>query len=43
VVKFKVDVCKDLSVVDELGNRKVALGSHTLHVGDLTHALSLKV
>jgi xylan 1,4-beta-xylosidase len=43
VVKFKVDVCKDLSVVDELGNRKVALGSHTLHVGDLKHALSLKV
>ncbi|TVU16304.1 hypothetical protein EJB05_39861 [Eragrostis curvula] len=43
VVAFKVDVCKDLSVVDELGNRKVALGSHTLHVGDLKHMLSLKV
>ncbi|KAL5213764.1 hypothetical protein ABZP36_002916 [Zizania latifolia] len=43
VVAFKVDVCKELSVVDELGNRKLALGSHTLHVGDLKHTLTLKV
>ncbi|XP_039774199.1 beta-D-xylosidase 4-like isoform X3 [Panicum virgatum] len=43
VVAFKVDVCRDLSVVDELGNRKVALGSHTLHVGDLKHTLDLRV
>ncbi|XP_064965802.1 beta-D-xylosidase 4-like [Musa acuminata AAA Group] len=42
-VVFKVDVCKDLSVVDELGNRKLALGSHVLHVGSLKHSLSLKV
>ncbi|KAG8066432.1 hypothetical protein GUJ93_ZPchr0004g38187 [Zizania palustris] len=42
-VAFKVDVCKDLSVVDELGNRKVALGSHTLHVGDLKHTLTLRI
>ncbi|KQJ84878.1 beta-D-xylosidase 4 [Brachypodium distachyon] len=43
VAAFKVDVCKDLSVVDELGNRKVALGGHTLHVGDLKHTLNLGV
>nr|CAB3488426.1 unnamed protein product [Digitaria exilis] len=43
VVAFKVDVCRDLSVVDELGNRKVALGSHTLHVGDLKHTIDLRV
>ena len=43
MVAFKVDVCRDLSVVDELGNRKVALGSHTLHVGDLKHTLDLRV
>ncbi|CAL5014610.1 unnamed protein product [Urochloa decumbens] len=43
VVAFKVDVCRDLSVVDELGNRKVALGSHTLHVGDLKHTINLRV
>ncbi|KAK3419891.1 hypothetical protein EUGRSUZ_G00649 [Eucalyptus grandis] len=42
-VQFKVDVCKDLSVVDELGGRKVALGTHVLHVGDLKHALSVQI
>jgi len=41
LVSFKVDVCNDLSVVDELGNRKVALGKHMLHVGDLKHPLSV--
>ncbi|KAK7328198.1 hypothetical protein VNO77_22300 [Canavalia gladiata] len=33
-VRFKVDVCKDLSLIDELGNRKVPLGQHVLHVGE---------
>ncbi|KAE9595085.1 hypothetical protein Lal_00041252 [Lupinus albus] len=42
-VRFKVDVCKDLSVVDELGNRKVPLGQHLLHVGNLKHALSVRI
>ncbi|XP_010065529.2 beta-xylosidase/alpha-L-arabinofuranosidase 2 [Eucalyptus grandis] len=42
-VQFKVDVCKDLSVVDELGHWKVALGTHVLHVGDLKHALSVQI
>ncbi|KAF8377229.1 hypothetical protein HHK36_030603 [Tetracentron sinense] len=43
VVKFKVDVCKDLSVTDELGSRKVVLGSHVLHVGSLTHSLNVRI
>lgn len=43
LVKFKVDVCKDLSVVDEAGNKKVALGQHMLHVGDLKHTLSIRI
>ncbi|KAK4254305.1 hypothetical protein QN277_009707 [Acacia crassicarpa] len=43
LVKFKVDVCKDLSVVDEQGNKKVALGQHMLHVGDLKHPLSIRI
>uniref|UniRef100_A0A5B7B1T3 Putative Beta-D-xylosidase 4 n=1 Tax=Davidia involucrata TaxID=16924 RepID=A0A5B7B1T3_DAVIN len=43
VVTFKVDVCKDLSVVDELGNRKVALGRHLLHVGSVTHSLNVRI
>ncbi|KAK9130044.1 hypothetical protein Sjap_010531 [Stephania japonica] len=43
IMKFKVDVCKDLSVVDEVGSRKVALGSHVLHVGSLRHSLSVAI
>ncbi|XP_054799992.1 beta-xylosidase/alpha-L-arabinofuranosidase 2-like [Prosopis cineraria] len=43
LVRFKVDVCKDLSVADEVGKRKVALGQHLLHVGDLMHLLSVRV
>jgi len=42
-VEFKVDVCRHLSVADELGNRKVALGTHQLHVGDLKHLLVVRV
>ncbi|KAK7302497.1 hypothetical protein RJT34_13387 [Clitoria ternatea] len=42
-VRFKVDVCKDLSVVDELGNRKVPLGEHLLHVGNLKHPFSVRI
>ncbi|CAN1327184.1 Beta-D-xylosidase 4 [Linum perenne] len=43
VVKFKVDLCKDLSMVDEFGKRKVALGEHLLHIGDLKHSLTVGV
>ncbi|XP_022988690.1 beta-xylosidase/alpha-L-arabinofuranosidase 2-like [Cucurbita maxima] len=43
VVQFKVDVCKDLSVADETGSRKVALGLHVLHVGTLKHSLNIGV
>ncbi|XP_041014913.1 beta-xylosidase/alpha-L-arabinofuranosidase 2-like isoform X1 [Juglans microcarpa x Juglans regia] len=42
-VRLKVDVCKDLSVVDESGNRKIALGQHVLHVGSLKSSLSLRI
>ncbi|KAK6121469.1 hypothetical protein DH2020_044785 [Rehmannia glutinosa] len=43
MVRFSVDVCKDLSLVDENGNKKVALGEHVLHVGDLKHSLNLRI
>ncbi|KAK6121022.1 hypothetical protein DH2020_045241 [Rehmannia glutinosa] len=43
MVRFSVDVCKDLSLVDENGNKKVALGEHVLHVGDLKHSLDLRI
>lgn len=32
-VQFRVDVCKDLSVADETGKRKLLMGLHTLSVG----------
>ncbi|KAG2322691.1 hypothetical protein Bca52824_015904 [Brassica carinata] len=43
VVSFKVDVCKDLSVVDETGKRKIALGKHVLHVGSLKYSLYIMI
>ncbi|EOX98858.1 Beta-D-xylosidase 4 [Theobroma cacao] len=43
LVRFKVDVCKDLSVVDERGSRKVSLGQHVLHVGSLKHSLNVRI
>ncbi|XP_009762535.1 beta-xylosidase/alpha-L-arabinofuranosidase 2-like [Nicotiana sylvestris] len=43
IVKFKLDVCKHLSVVDEVGNKKVALGLHVLHIGDLKHSLTVRI
>ena len=42
-VRFKVDSFKHLSVVDENGNRKVALGRHVLQVGDAKRSLYLKI
>ncbi|KAG0448631.1 hypothetical protein HPP92_027718 [Vanilla planifolia] len=42
-VVFGVDVCKDMSLADEAGNRKLALGSHVLHVGNLKHSLVIGV
>nr|XP_043608216.1 beta-xylosidase/alpha-L-arabinofuranosidase 2-like [Erigeron canadensis] len=42
-VRYNVDACRHLSVVDEDGNKKVALGEHVLHVGDVTHSLNLSI
>ncbi|KAG6467176.1 hypothetical protein ZIOFF_075003 [Zingiber officinale] len=42
-VVFSLDVCKDLSVANEKGSRRVPLGSHVLSVGDLKHTFSLTV
>ncbi|KAL0806993.1 hypothetical protein Bca101_099485 [Brassica carinata] len=43
VVRFELDVCKDLSVVDETGKRKIALGEHVLHVGSLKYFLYITI
>ncbi|GLJ09085.1 hypothetical protein SUGI_0101530 [Cryptomeria japonica] len=42
-VHFNVDVCKELSVVDKNGTRKLPVGSHLLHIGDLQHSVDLKI
>ncbi|KAK6156888.1 hypothetical protein DH2020_011136 [Rehmannia glutinosa] len=42
-VRFDIDVCKHLSVVDEKGKWRVALGNHTLHVGGLKHSLNVRI
>ncbi|KAL3843737.1 hypothetical protein ACJIZ3_001140 [Penstemon smallii] len=43
MVRFNVHVCKHLSLVDENGHRKIALGQHVLHVGSLTHFLNMGI
>lgn len=42
-VHFSIDVCKDLSIADESGAKKLLLGSHLLHVGDVQHSLNLQI
>uniref|UniRef100_A0A2P2K7Z9 Uncharacterized protein MANES_15G006300 n=1 Tax=Rhizophora mucronata TaxID=61149 RepID=A0A2P2K7Z9_RHIMU len=41
-VKIDIDVCKHLSVVDQLGVRRIPIGKHQLHIGDLKHSISLE-
>uniref|UniRef100_A0A2C9WG90 Fibronectin type III-like domain-containing protein n=2 Tax=Manihot esculenta TaxID=3983 RepID=A0A2C9WG90_MANES len=43
MVQFKVDVCKHLSINDEFGSRKVALGEHVLHIGSLNHSFTVRI
>nr|XP_043628379.1 beta-D-xylosidase 1 [Erigeron canadensis] len=41
-VLLDLHVCKHLSVVDKFGIRRVPMGEHTLHIGDLKHSLAIK-
>lgn len=41
-VTFEIDVCKDLSIADEEGERKLALGNHILHIGNLEKYFALR-
>ncbi|CAK9138924.1 unnamed protein product [Ilex paraguariensis] len=41
-VMIDIDVCKHLSVVDQFGIRRIPMGEHTFHVGDLKHSISLQ-
>lgn len=40
-VTIGVHVCDHLSRVDQFGTRRIPTGEHTLHIGDLTHSISL--
>ena len=41
-VQVNIHVCKFLSVVDRSGIRRIPLGQHSIHVGDLRHSFSLQ-
>lgn len=41
-VEVGVHVCKHLSIVDEFGIRRIPLGEHEIHIGDLKHSISLQ-
>lgn len=41
-VRIDVRVCEHLSVVDEFGIRRIPIGEHKLHVGDLEHSMTLQ-
>lgn len=41
-VNVGVHVCKHLSVVDENGIRRIPMGDHELHIGDVKHTISVQ-
>lgn len=41
-VNVPVHVCDHLSVVDEFGVRRIPMGDHELHIGDLKHSISVQ-
>nr|DAD38225.1 TPA_asm: hypothetical protein HUJ06_008866 [Nelumbo nucifera] len=41
-VEVKIHACKHLSVVDRFGIRRIPMGEHSLHIGDVKHSVSLQ-
>ncbi|XP_028781883.1 probable beta-D-xylosidase 2 [Neltuma alba] len=41
-VRLNIHVCKLLSVVDSSGIRRIPMGDHSLHIGDVRHSMSLR-
>ncbi|KAK7396952.1 hypothetical protein VNO78_18115 [Psophocarpus tetragonolobus] len=41
-VRLDIHVCKLLSVVDKSGIRRIPLGEHSFHIGDVKHSVSLQ-
>lgn len=42
-VRINIHVCKVLSVVDRSGIRRIQMGEHSLHIGNIKHSVSLQV
>ncbi|XP_010268028.1 PREDICTED: probable beta-D-xylosidase 2 [Nelumbo nucifera] len=41
-VQITIHLCKFLSVVDKLGIRRIPLGQHVLHIGNIHHSIVLR-
>ncbi|CAN1352995.1 Probable beta-D-xylosidase 2 [Linum perenne] len=41
-VSINIHVCKYLSVVDRAGTRRIPMGTHSIHVGNVKHRVSLQ-
>ncbi|KAE8728602.1 Beta-D-xylosidase 4 [Hibiscus syriacus] len=41
-VHIDIHACEHLSIVDEFGIRRIPMGAHSLHIGDLKHSISLQ-
>ncbi|KAK7259239.1 hypothetical protein RIF29_24840 [Crotalaria pallida] len=41
-VLVSIHVCKLLSVVDKAGTRRIPMGEHSIHIGDVRHSVSLQ-
>ncbi|XP_061338426.1 probable beta-D-xylosidase 2 [Gastrolobium bilobum] len=41
-VRVNIHVCKLLSVVDRSGTRRIPMGDHSFHIGNLKHSVSLQ-
>lgn len=41
-VAINIHVCKYLSIVDRSGIRRIPMGEHSLHIGDIRHSVSLQ-
>lgn len=41
-VRINIHVCKLLSVVDKSGTRRIPMGAHSIHIGDVKHFVSLQ-
>ncbi|KAI7729426.1 hypothetical protein M8C21_010264 [Ambrosia artemisiifolia] len=41
-VPINIHVCKFLSVVDRSGIRRIPMGQHSIHIGDVKHMLSIQ-